>query len=70
MDLPEAHGGMGLDGVTTGLMAEALAYGDFNISAVPVGISLNGAILIRHAKPAVREWVPKMCAARRSSRSA
>jgi cyclohexanecarboxyl-CoA dehydrogenase len=61
MDLPEAHGGMGLDGVTTGLVAEALAYGDFNISAVPVGISLNGAILIRHAQPAVRDlWVPKM----------
>ncbi|MFT3821217.1 MAG: acyl-CoA dehydrogenase family protein [Rubrivivax sp.] len=61
MDLPEAHGGMGLDGVTTGLVAEALAWGDFNISAVPVGISLNGAILIRHAQPAVRDvWVPKM----------
>lgn len=61
MDLPEEHGGMGLDGVTTGLVAEALAYGDFNISAVPVGISLNGAILIRHAKPSVRDaWVPKM----------
>ncbi len=61
MDLPEAHGGMGMDGVTTGLIAEALAYGDFNISAVPVGISLNGAILIRHAQPAVRDvWVPKM----------
>ena len=61
MDLPEAHGGMGLDGVTTGLVVEALAWGDFNVSAVPVGISLNGAILIRHAQPAVRDlWVPKM----------
>ena len=61
MDLPEAHGGMGLDGVTTGLVAEALAWGDFNISAVPVGISLNGAILVRHAQAAVRDlWVPRM----------
>ncbi len=61
MDLPEAFGGMGVDSVTTGLVAEALAYGDFNISAVPVGISLNGAILMRHASPEVRsEWVPRM----------
>ena len=62
MDLPEALGGMGADAVTTGLIAEALAYGDFNISAVPVGISLNGAILVRHASEAVKaEWVPRMC---------
>ena len=49
MDLPQHLGGLGADAVTTGLIAEALAYGDFNISAVPVGISLNGAILMRHA---------------------
>jgi cyclohexanecarboxyl-CoA dehydrogenase len=47
--------------VTTGVITEELAYGDFNISAVPVGISLNAAILIRHAQPDVmREWVPRM----------
>ncbi len=62
MDLPEALGGMGADAVTTGLIAEALAWGDFNISAVPVGISLNGAILVRHASDALKnEWVPRMC---------
>ncbi len=62
MDLPEELGGMGADAVTTGLIAEALAWGDFNVSAVPVGISLNGAILVRHANDAVkREWVPRMC---------
>jgi cyclohexanecarboxyl-CoA dehydrogenase len=61
MDLPEELGGMGADAVTTGLIAEELAYGDFNVSAVPVGISLNAAILIRHAQPEiVREWVPRM----------
>jgi cyclohexanecarboxyl-CoA dehydrogenase len=61
VDLPEEHGGLGVDAVTTGLIAEELAYGDFNVSAVPVGISLNAAILIRHAQPEiVREWVPKM----------
>ena len=61
VDLPEELGGMGVDAVTTGLIAEELAYGDFNVSAVPVGISLNGAILIRHAQPQVyKEWVPRM----------
>lgn len=61
MDLPEDLGGMGADSVTTGLIVEALAYGDFNISAVPIGISLNGAILMRHASPALTtEWVPRM----------
>ena len=59
-DLPEELGGMGVDAVTTGLIAEELAYGDFNVSAVPVGISLNGAILIRHAQPHVyKEWAPR-----------
>jgi cyclohexanecarboxyl-CoA dehydrogenase len=61
VDLPEELGGMGVDAVTTGLIAEELAYGDFNVSAVPVGISLNAAILIRHAQPeVVKEWVPRM----------
>ena len=61
VDLPEALGGLGADAVTTGLIAEELAYGDFNVSAVPVGISLNGAILMRHAQPElVQEWVPRM----------
>jgi cyclohexanecarboxyl-CoA dehydrogenase len=61
MDLPEQYGGMGLDGVTAGIIAEELAYGDFNMSAVPVGISLNGAILVRHASDAIKdEWLPKM----------
>ena len=61
VDLPEDLGGLGVDAVTTGLIAEELAYGDFNLSAVPVGISLNAAILVRHAQPeVVREWVPRM----------
>ncbi|CAN7743634.1 acyl-CoA dehydrogenase family protein [Variovorax sp. LjRoot130] len=60
-DLPEELGGLGADAVTTGLIAEELAYGDFNVSAVPVGISLNAAILMRHAQPElVQEWVPRM----------
>ena len=61
VDLPEAYGGLGVDGVTAGLIAEEIAYGDFNISMVPVGISLNAAILLRHAQAEVKdEWVPRM----------
>ncbi|HEX7442052.1 MAG TPA: acyl-CoA dehydrogenase family protein [Caldimonas sp.] len=61
VDLPEEMGGLGVDAVTTGLITEELAYGDFNVSAVPVGISLNAAILMRHAQPeVVQEWVPRM----------
>lgn len=60
-DLPEALGGMGADAVTTGMIIEELAYGDFNIAAVSLGISLNGAILVQHGHPdLVAEWVPKM----------
>ncbi len=60
-DLPERYGGLGVDSVTTGILTEELAYGDFNVSAVPVGISLNAAILIRQAQPEVVEaWVPRM----------
>jgi cyclohexanecarboxyl-CoA dehydrogenase len=60
-DLPTQYGGLSVDSVTTGVLAEALAYGDFNISAVPVGISLNGAILVRHASQAIKEtWLPRM----------
>jgi len=65
VDLPEALGGLGLSSVTTGLIAEELAYGDFNISLVPVGISLNAAILVRHASPEVsRNGCPACVVAR------
>lgn len=61
VDLPEKFGGLGVDGVTTGLIAEELAYGDFNVSAVPVGASLLGAIIMRSARPEViEEWIPRM----------
>ena len=61
IDLPEAVGGLGADGVTTGIIAEEMAYGDFNVSAVPVNVSLNGAILMRHAPTALAKiWVPRM----------
>jgi len=65
IDLPEQYGGMGVDGVTTGIIAEELAYGDFNVSAVPVGCSLLGAIIMKNARPEIIEqWVPRMTSGR------
>jgi len=60
-DVPEWLGGMGLDGVTTGMICEELAYGDFNLAGLSVEMSLLAAILTRSA-PAhiVDEWVPRM----------
>jgi cyclohexanecarboxyl-CoA dehydrogenase len=61
VDLPEALGGLGASGVTAGIIAEELAYGDFNIGAVPVGVSLFGAIIMSSAAPAIAgHWVPRM----------
>ena len=58
-DLPEAFGGMGIDGVTTGLIVEELAYGDFNVSAGAGGhLAERPPSCLRHAQPEVaREWV-------------
>lgn len=62
-DLPEALGGLGDSSITTGMVAEALALGDFNMSALPVNVSLNAAVLMQHApKEITDEWVPKMIA--------
>jgi cyclohexanecarboxyl-CoA dehydrogenase len=61
VDLPEAFGGLGASGVTAGIIAEELAYGDFNVSSVPVNVSLLGAIIMGSAAPAVAaHWVPRM----------
>lgn len=60
-DLPSDLGGLGSDSITVGIIAEALAYGDFNMAALPVNVSLNAAVLLQHAAPEIaREWVPLM----------
>ena len=58
-DLPTEFGGLGVDGLTAGLIIEELAYGDFNIGSIVVVATLLGAILSRHASPDLaRRWVP------------
>ncbi len=62
IDLPEQYGGMGASAVTAGIIAEELAYGDFNVSALAVVQSLCGTIIARNATEKVKaEWLPKVC---------
>lgn len=60
-DLPQEHGGLGADGVTTGMLIEQLAYGDFNVSYVQLMASLMGSIILRNAAAPLKEhWVPRI----------
>jgi cyclohexanecarboxyl-CoA dehydrogenase len=62
-DAPEAFGGLGLPCSTSGLIAEAIGYGDFNVAYVPVLGSLVSQIIAAHAEPDVaRQWVPRIVA--------
>ena len=62
-DMPEELGGVGASGVTTGIIVEAIAYGDLNVTYVPLLGSLVGSIVARHAaKHIAREWVPRVTA--------
>ena len=63
VDLPERFGGLALDGVTTGLLIEDIAYGDFNVSYVQLLASLMGTILVHNAAPELAQaWVPRLVA--------
>lgn len=57
VEFPEEYGGLGVDHVTCGVVAEALAEGDFNAAYIPLLASLNGAILASHAAPDVARRV-------------
>ncbi|MGM0584657.1 MAG: acyl-CoA dehydrogenase family protein [Pseudomonadota bacterium] len=65
-DLPEDYGGLGESFVTSGIVAEEIAYGDFNASYVQLLASLMGAMVAQHAAPEIaREWLPKVVAGER-----
>ncbi len=60
-DMPEAFGGFGASGTTTGLIIEAISYGDMNVGYVQLLGSLVGGIVARNAAAHIaREWVPKV----------
>ena len=57
-ELPESVGGLGLDCVTSGLLLEQIAYGDFNVSYVNLLASLCGQIIADHARSdEARDWL-------------
>lgn len=58
LELPETYGGMGLDCVTSGLLLEQIAYGDFNLSYINLLTSLCGQIIATHAPETLRQrWL-------------
>jgi len=62
-ELPETYGGMGLDGVTSGLLLEQIAYGDFNMSYINLLVSLCGHIIATHAPEFLKErWLKPILA--------
>lgn len=61
VELPECFGGLGLDHVTSGIIVEEIAAGDFNVAYVPLLASLCGQIIAHHALPEVAaEWLPRI----------
>lgn len=65
-DIPEKFGGLGQSALMAGLITEAVSYGDFNISYVPLLGSLMGQIICKNAPEEVaRDWVPDMVAGKK-----
>lgn len=61
VEIPEEYGGAGLDFLTSGLVMEEIAAGDFNLAYVQLLGSLNTAILVSHASEEIkREWLPRV----------
>jgi cyclohexanecarboxyl-CoA dehydrogenase len=60
-ELPEAFGGFGLPSLASGLIAEAVGYGDINVSYLQILGSLNGKIIAEHANPELAKyWVNRI----------
>ena len=61
-EVPEAHGGSGLDELTSGLVTEAIAAGDMNVAYVQIMASLLSSCILSYATPeAVAATVPGLC---------
>ncbi|NMG32085.1 cyclohexanecarboxyl-CoA dehydrogenase [Aromatoleum evansii] len=66
-ELSEAHGGLGVDCVTSGLLLEQISYGDFNVSYVNLLTSLCGQIVASYARPDIaKEWLGQVIAGKRA----
>ena len=51
ISLPEEYGGLEQDSVTTGVVIEAIAQGDINVSYVQLISNLLGTIVTQHGNP-------------------
>lgn len=61
-EVPEPHGGSGLDELTSGLVTEAIAMGDMNVAYVQIMASLLSSCILRHGSPeAIAATVPGLC---------
>lgn len=61
-EVSEAHGGSGLDVLTSGLITEVIAEGDMNVAYVQINHSLLSGCIVSYAQPdVVDEIIPKMC---------
>lgn len=59
----EEFGGAGISYLTSGLLMQAIAEGDFNMAYIQLLGSLNSQILARYAsKDISKYWIPKICA--------
>lgn len=66
-EVPEASGGLGVDCLTSGLLLEQIAYGDFNVSYVNLLVSLCGHIVDTHARSdEARGWLAQVLAGSKS----
>ena len=60
-ELPEEYGGLGLTNVASGVVIEALSYGDFNVAYIQSSGSLLGQVIARNASREVAgHWVPRI----------
>lgn len=63
VEFPEEFGGLGVDHVTSGIVLEAIAEGDFNVAYIQLLAGLCGAILARHGTPELAAQIlPKVVA--------
>lgn len=61
IDFPEGYGGLDVDAVTSGIIIEELAYGDFNVASIAVVQSLCGAIVAKNGSARLcEEWLPRI----------
>ncbi len=61
-EMSEDLGGSDVGYLTSGLIAEAIAEGDFNISYIQLLGSLNSQILDRYASAELAQhWIPRIC---------